>query len=241
MKNLVICILIPFLFFGCSFYNHEVQVNPKLEKKNLNLKKIVLIEPDFFFKDFRQKNSVKYLKSDEMEAKFISSIVKSAKKNNVEVDLYDKSSLNENDVFYYNDLLPLKNDILSNMILLEADKKRKTDGNGFGKVRKKYQEKSPIIDPKYSVLSDKLETEYFAISGMVTSISKKQVFWGTFYIVPAFLATFQPVKESFYYFTVVNVNTGEVVYQEFRLHNERFRETTMQLYLYDTFKILKTI
>ena len=221
------------VFVISSCVNNKYQSTSTSEKLSTksDLAKLVIIEPEFIYKNFTDEYAYKFFKSDEKDSEFRTVLLKETKRLKIDAEVYDKKSLSEDDVFYYNDLIPLKNEILTNLIKLDVDTKEDKKKNTYLKT--------PIVDAKYSELVEQFDTKYFATTGIISVKDKARVNWPFIIIPPLMLHTFQPYKESLYYFIVVNVENGEIEYQELRYNHEKMTKTNMSIYVYDSIKALK--
>lgn len=230
-KHIYLIILVVF-FSSCSNKYQSITTSKNLANDK-SLDKIVIIEPYFVYKDFTDKNVYKYFKSSDKDEEYRKILKKEAKKLKVNIETYDKNNLKGDETFYFNDLIPLKNEIMINLSKLDIDSKEDK------KSKTQQYKDEPVIDPKYSKLMDELGSKYFATTGIVSLKDKPRINWAMIAIPPIMLHTFQPYKESIYYFVLANVESGEIVYQEVRYHNEKMTKTNMSIYTYDTLKKIK--
>lgn len=246
MKPRHIYLLLLLFIYGCKTEQHFIVKSEKFTKLNSSIDKIVMIEPDYIYKDVRKDNAIQYFKSHEKEEKFHKTIVNNGRKNDVEVLIQDKSSIGNTDNSYYESLMPLKNEILYSIVLSEQGsnskkyRHRKKQKLAFAPNNKEYK-MNPIVDASYAELIAEYETKYFATAGVSSVISKPQVnYMQLVLFLPTAVHTLVPKRSSVYYFSLTNVESGEVVYQEIRYCAEKMNETNLNVYLYDTFKYLKS-
>lgn len=239
MRILLFIILAGIILPNCSSQkNHSISIVNEKHK----IKKIVLIDPFFVYNDYRKKNPMRFIKSDNKNEAFIEIIKKQSKKQSYTVDIKNVAKIKNDESDYFEDLLPLKNAIFSSVSKTEFYKKNKK--SPFNPVKAETQtNKYPyLIDPSFSELSKKYKTKYFAISGVVSNLNKANINYFPLILLPPLgFSSLQPVKDSYYYFFLADVEKGEIIYHEIRYHKERMTDITMNSLVFDTFKIMKKI
>lgn len=210
------------------------------------IQKIVTIDPSLLHLNTRKSREDIYLKSDVRESKFNERLRANATKAKIELEVIDRDELGSSNVDYFNNILPLKRQILSANFLQEVESnKQKRSRTTFFTLRSapvtRSFEVNPVFDPAYGKLSDTYGTPYFAIHGLINVIER--------YRNPNFLlALFPPAwvlvallprSQFIYYSVLVDIESGEVLYREVREVKGPSNTTNLDAVLFDSFQGMK--
>lgn len=214
-------------------------------KEARQIDKIISIDPQFMLVDTRKGADNFYLRSEQKDAYFNQTLIKSAKKAGIELITVNKEDLSATDLDYFNYLAPLKKQIMISNTIQDVAVKRKRGRSGSGKNWIKPSSKEfkqvPIFSSEFSELADKYGTPYFAVHGVSSAVYKRRIPWGTLILIPPLGAVLmaRPNAETFYFTAVVNVNTSEVVYREVRYVNRSSLKDVIDPMVYDSFRVLR--
>ncbi|MBL4654204.1 MAG: hypothetical protein JKY33_00090 [Bacteroidia bacterium] len=236
---LFICIL-TILLSGCYTFLH---VDVKQNTNNV-VSKVIVIDPEF--EKIESKSSLRNLSIvDNDSQEFIESLKENAEKTKVEVDIIEHQNISNKNLNYFNVLLNLKRDIYNASRLQQPpDKKfyRNISFNGsWTKPSNTKDIKNPInIPSKYSYLAKKYQTPFFAIQGVLYVKKMNNVDLGQLMLVPpvGFASFFKPDHNTYYYYIIANVETGEIVYREYRTFYNKPTKANLDPIIYDSYRVL---
>lgn len=242
-------LLFSFLLFSWSacLHNGDVSIQKSIshDEKALKINKIVTIDPLYIVSDLRKTEGNTYLESDLKEKELNKTLLSNAKKCKIDLIVEDVDALESADIDYFNQLLPLKNQLFNANFTQEADI------NSDWNVKKgratwflpdvEYWKNPPQIGSDFSTLSKKYDTPYFALHGVFNIVYPPKVRWGQIiFVFPlGVYNSFRPRRESFYFTIVVDVETGETIYREYRSFRQKINNSTLNAILYDSFSVLK--
>ncbi|MEM7658334.1 MAG: hypothetical protein AAF399_19565, partial [Bacteroidota bacterium] len=211
------------------------------------IQKIVTIDPSLLHLNTRKSKEDIYLKSDVREAKFNERLLANAEKAKIDLEVIDRDELLSSGVDYFNDILPLKRQILSANFLQEVESdQKKGSRTSFFSLRSAPVTRSfsinPVFDPGFGKLSDRYGTQYFAIHGLINVIDRTTrpnlCCWLLFPPI-IFFDLLVPRSQFIYYSVLVDIQSGEVLYREVREVKGNSGTTKLDAVVYDSFKGMK--
>lgn len=196
---------------------------------NLNIPKVLIINPFYLSVDTRKKNSLQYIESEKKQIQLHEQIEKIAKLADLKTVILDVNTLKQNDTEKFNEIVQL-NGWLS-------------EQTAFGRITAPgyQQEKIDSIAKKYN-------TDYVLWSGVIDLTESKHpvinamVIVSCLYVIPIPLAIyyFAKQKSSFLYVSILyNVKTGNFDVINYDAYQEKDTKAVMNAQLYDTFKQIK--
>lgn len=248
MMNLYILLPLIMLFCTSCFTKSFVHI----EKSDTHsqqageIKKVVVIEPDYFHvNDMRKKNKLRQVKMESKENKLNKYLIANGKAAGIDVQVMDATSLEAEEIDYYNHMVQLKSDIISTRANISGNSETQS-AHGFFSPPVSIVSPAPIISSEYSHLSTKYGTPYFMVSGTFTTISSNniaaRIVYGVLCIPCApFLikGIIKPDISTYILNVIVNVETGEIIYTDTKQLEDRMLEVNMNSVLHDTFFQLK--
>lgn len=210
-----------------------------------NITKMVSIDPNFMVVDVRKTAESAYLRSDQFEDNLNELLIKNADRFNINMKLIDSDQLGSNSLHYFNDLMPLRQQVMHANFTQSIPYDEKASGNrGNGnafKVDVNYFEQPPLISSAYSHLSEDFGTPFFAVHGVYSQIEAHSIRdYILLFVLPP-LGVVELLRQSsttYFYNIVVNVETGETIYREIREADSRAGKDNLDAMIYDSFKIL---
>ncbi len=240
-KRYFILLLLASLFLSSCRGILRIDQTKMMGRKGNNVKRIVCLNPDYEVlistKDQTQKS---YQKSASKESTFNKMLDRNARKNGIQLQIIDNEDLNKHDASFFNDLAPLKQELLQVSYLQNFDNVRNnTSKFRLGKVIGKH-EQGPLISPRFSYLADIYGTPFFSINGIATHKKpKKGKLLLLLTIPPVGIASFFFQDVDTYYYTIIaDVRSAEIIYREVRQVNLRATEANLNSLLYDSFHII---
>jgi hypothetical protein len=209
------------------------------------IKKMVSIDPNFMVVDVRKSAESAYLRSDQFEDNLNELLIKNAARFNIDMKLIDSDKLGSNSLHYFNDLMPLRQQVMhanftQTIPYDEKASQGKGNGNAF-KVDVNYFEQAPLINSAYSHLSATFGTPYFAVHGVYSQIEAHGIRdYVLLFVLPP-LGIVELIRQSsttYFYSIVINVETGETIYREIREADSRAGKDNLDAMIYDSFSIL---
>lgn len=230
-------VLCCFILISCAGSGELIVEKHNSVQKN-QVKKMVVIEPDYSLVKLAKRANRKYLKNSSKEKQFGELLKKNGERNKINVVLKDANSLGAAETDYFNYLIPLKREILAANFRQKAEYGETKAQTAFKEGYLELTE-SPVFSSKFSHLSEKYGTPYFSVQGVLSVIKPHKLKANLFIIPQAVNALINPKVESLFYNIVVNVNSGEVVYREARVFNTLATDDDLSLIIYDSFQILR--
>lgn len=231
-----------FLLSSCSYNKMTIQKTDDFSKVE-NIDKLVIIDPFYFHADERKKSKKNLFKSYDMEINFVDVITKSANQAKLPIEVVSGETLKATDVDYFNDIIPLKDDIFYAFANYEAQKSSNSKvkkGRNMYKPANTFYKNELEVGSRYSHLKDKYGTPYFSVTGVINIKEKASVNIVT--MIVAFpieiINALTTNNSSLYYNFVVNVETGNLIYKEIREFDAPLTKENMSAVVFDSFKIL---
>ncbi|MGD1845169.1 MAG: M48 family metallopeptidase [Salibacteraceae bacterium] len=190
----------------------------------LGIKNIVIVDPVYKKVDQRKRDAVKYLKSEEGQQAYVSTIERNADLAKLDVSLLDTKAFRADDVELFNDFAAL---------------------NDWVGERFDHEDLDFVVSDhnRMMELTEKYGTDYFAWTGVVAMRERKAyaalyVCLGamTIYGLPFALAyAAVPEYDTFFYFMLFDVPNGEAVMVERIYIDGKDRLDMMNSFVYDAF------
>jgi len=242
---LKICALpILFAFGACGGGLMLLEKNQQLDNHKESIKKIVSLSPEFSkYKIGREELTISH--SEKFGKRLSHNIKKIGKKTGLEIVIFDDHELSAGDVDYFNDIIRLKNAIRSAISLqsvVESKQKGKFFKRRFSTIAKPkvvVWEEAPVISSEFSYMAEKYGTPYFSVQGVIALKYPNSL--AISWLIPplGLLSEMQNRHATYYYNIVVNVETTEVIYREFRIMYNNARQSNIDPIIYDSFKMLR--
>ncbi len=214
MKKFSLLAAISILLCSCSNFI-QIQKCENFSNVKKNIKKIVCIAPDIALYSDENLNETDFNKTLGIKKFFQKNLKKYSKAGNFEYVVYNPSEKDNIDASFYNNLLPLKTDLLQASLVRENPVN--TGGNARGNSITKEVFAAPShIAPEFSALSKQYGTPYFAWYGI-----------------------FSAKKKTVCIHLIVDVETSEVVYHEVKHINKRANHQNLPPLIYDSFKMMR--
>ncbi|MBK6340973.1 MAG: hypothetical protein IPF63_15760 [Bacteroidetes bacterium] len=224
-----------FFFTSCSLAVVEAKIVRKTDllQKGKEITKIVSISPEVSY--FKKGNtfSENMTQGAELKTLFNNSLKYCADKNKVKLTIIDQNKIDKEDEIYYNRLKPLKDQIL----IAYMNQTMNPYKSALFK-RKIHSSNTQKISPDFQDLIKKYGTKYFATQGII-SVKKKLGKKGLFYLI-APLKAINGNYITFFYSLVADIETGEIIYVEERLIDNKPSQTYLENIIYNSFFQLKT-
>lgn len=217
------------LFSSCTGPNQflSVQIEPSFKNHKDEFKKAVAIAPNIIWIEKVKDAEGQLLLKEEREELIHRLLEKNAQRAGIDLSVISPLNLEATQVSYFNELLPLKEQILQSNFLQETSSRAKF--NMFIFQPSYYQgtfTTVPILDSEYSWLSEEYETPYFIFQGLI--VKKKYRFLKSNW-------------RNLYFAVIVDVEKGEIVYREVRGFKDRPSKTHLNGIFYDSFNIIRRL
>ena len=226
--------LLVMAFYPASAQQYYIEVNENLDKLDVRGKEIVMINPEVDYYNFEAGNfQEKFSKQTSFQANFSKYLKRSAKKNDIPFNITKPGDINADDGAYFNYMSRLKEHLYNINAIQEHPLNREESSDYDSERVKNVFVKPPRIHPEFSRMADIYNTPYFAISGYKVFNMEKitsTVNWASYFIHDI---------QSYFYFILVDVRSGEVIYREMKLFEGEPEKLNMYNQLYDTFYNLK--
>jgi hypothetical protein len=196
--------------------------------RSLGIDKIIIVDPYYAILNLKKRESLKRTKSEKEEVEQLTSYEYIAKAANLNLEILTNYRFNSDDVQKYNDF-SLVNEWANERFMM---KNRTTLTSSAEEVKD---------------LVDRYGTKYFAWTGVVNASfprsGKLYVALLSFYSIVGlpygiyYLAT--PKNETYIYFSLFNIETGELVMYESRSINMKDSDGLLDAHYYDIFNQIK--
>lgn len=240
-RYVLLMFIIPLLNSCATFSKLFIEKDPTFVVNEENkIQKIVSIMPSVYILDPKQKKSFKELKKtiNKLDL-FEASLKENAKRNKIELQIISSNNLKANDVDFFNDLRPLRDQIVLSNIYQNAELNIKGVKGNYFKAPTQYFKTLPRISPDFNKLVEKYKTKYFSVNGIfsIDGRFKASNFFNLIFLPPN---SFNTNAETYYYTIIVDVEKSEIVYREIRGIDELVFKTNLDGILYDSFNIIKS-
>lgn len=209
MKTRLIILSLGLLIIGCK-NSMLVEKNESLLQSDFKQMKVVCIDPRFYYNHEEENYNLERLGN--LTSGIKKDIEFSARKNHIELNLFDLSNLSSDS---YQDLLPLK----QNLLEANFNQSSPIDNNTWKYRKKDIQQKVFVYPPKISYefgsLSQKYGTPLFS-------------YLGVYYVG----------ENMVLYHVVVNTDRGETIYRENRIVKGKVNSGKIAQMIYDSYAIL---
>jgi Zn-dependent protease with chaperone function len=196
----------------------------------LGIDSLVLVNPDYEKIDQRKKKPQRYVASESAQVDLNDKIVDNAGLNKLYVDVLDDHTLKVDDVERYNDLATLTNWFNEKVYQLSNDVEMEN------------------LNPELvKRLTTKYGTKYFAWTGY-RALREKKTGKGALIVISIVYFPLLPITtyyllnpkyNTYHYFVLFNIETGEPEFVKSEYINRRDREDVLNSSIYDTFYQLK--
>lgn len=203
----------------------SVQTESSFKRHKDEFTKAVSIDPDIIWIQKVKDQESQLLQREDRETLIHSLLQKNAKRAGIDLAVISSQNLKPDQVSYFNDLLPLKEQILQSNFLQETSLKRKS-GKINPSIYRSIFETPPIIDSEYSWLAEEYGTPYFLFQGLI--VSKKYQLLSSNW-------------KNLYFTLIVNVERGEIVYREVRAFTTKPAPNHLNGIFYDSFNIIRRL
>lgn len=241
------CILLLLAIEGENNDVHLVQMHESFQKRSLPLERVVCIEPDFLWVNQNQLVGETILNTEALEEGYQAFLKQSAFVHGVKLSIAAPNTLADDQVDYFNKLLPLKKQVLfanANQKAYVDEYESLTTKNGdeafFGKFENEIE-----FDSGFGNLAKLYGTRYFSINGFVSVIDADKKKKGSAgFMSSDFLSKeeYQTYKESksntLFYHVLVDVKRSEILYREIRFFEESYDTQLLQNVLFNSFKMI---
>lgn len=217
MKKISLILPVIILLCSCSGSTKYIQIHKSENFSDVkkSIEKVVCISPNIAMYHDYDLNDADFERSQEIRKFFLSSLGKYSKAGKFNYVIYNPSDKEKTDVAFYNDLLPLKSDLLQASLIRENPLNTSWSGRNNSITKAVFAAPSRIA-PEFSYLSAQYGTPYFAWYGIFSSKGKT---------VAVHL--------------LVNVETSEMVYHEMKRISKRANKRNIPPLIYDSFKMMR--
>jgi Zn-dependent protease with chaperone function len=204
----------------------------RLEGVRLGIDKIVMVQPIYKEVDLRSKIPVQYLASEASMLRYKSTIADLAQRNGISLTFLENRSLEEGDVQTFNDVATMAN--WFNHYLSEEDAEVEIENFSQGEVHD---------------LIERYGTKYFAWNALITVTTRLTSTQKAAYILvglvylPALpfliVKVAKPIKKTMFVTLVFDLESSEVVMENYRILKAKDKQGITKATLYDTFYQIK--
>lgn len=204
----------------------------RLEGVRLGIDKIVMVQPIYKEVDLRSKIPVQYLASEASMLRYKSTIADMAQRNGISLTFLENRSLEEGDVQTFNDVATMAN--WFNHYLSEEDAEVEIENFSQGEVHD---------------LIERYGTKYFAWNALITVTTRLTSAQKAAYILvglvylPALpfliVKVAKPIKKTMFVTLVFDLESSEVVMENYRILKAKDKQGITKATLYDTFYQIK--
>lgn len=202
-----------------------VETESSFKKHKKEFRKAIAIDPDIIWIEKVKDAESQLLQKEDREELIHALLEKNAALAGIDLQVISPLNLKADQVSYFNELLPLKEQILQSNFLQETSTKSK-----FRLFKPSYYKNSfkiaPILDSEYSWLAEEYGTPYFLFQGLI--VRKEKVI-------------LQPNWRNLFFAIMVNVERGEIVYREIRGFETPPQSTHLNGIFYDSFNIIRRV
>jgi hypothetical protein len=215
-----------------------IERSDDFDLKDLKQKKLIVLLPEVSFLTGEYEVEQNYLKSGELNAKYVSNIESAAKANGFNIDIKSVKNMKREELSYYPDFISLKQNIFQSNNIQEHPFNKTGYSNTWyeEKIVKKVFVEPPRILPEFSYLAEKYNTPYFAIISWIsintTNLQDNARRQNNFRY---------DSKYSILYFIIVNTEKSIIQYRELKMIPYELTNITLYPVLYDTFFYLKQL
>lgn len=241
------CILLLLAIEGENNDVHLIQMHEYFQKRSLPLEKIVCIEPDFLWVNQNRPVGETILHTEAQEESYQALLKQSAFVHGVKLTVAAPNTLKDDQVDYFNKLLPLKKQVLfanANQKAYVDDYEPVTTKNGDEAVFGKFENELEF-DSGFGNLAKLYGTRYFSINGFVSVIDADEKkkgstgFMSSDFLSPAEYQTYKESKSNtLFYHVLVDVKRSEILYREIRFFEENYDTELLRNVLYYSFKMI---
>jgi hypothetical protein len=217
VKKLILMLLGITLLTSCYGPTRYIQIHKSenFAEEKKSIKKVVCISPNITIYTNYDLDDTDFERTLAIKNFFFKNLMKYNKASKFEYVIYNPSDQENTDASFYNDLLPLKSDLLQASLIRENPLNAKNSGRN-NRVTKTVFAAPSRIAPEFSSLSKQYGTPYFSWYGIFSAQGKT---------VSIYL--------------LVNVETSEMVYHEMKRISKRANRRNLPPLIYDSFKMMR--
>lgn len=219
----------------------KVERDPSFShNKKKKIDYIISIAPDFDFWSVSRsgvRKSFTPFKQDKLK----DALRINARKNKIKLELAGGGNLSSNDPNFFEELIPLKREILQVMYFNKYREIERTNGkSNFSISFIKSSKDLPEFSPEYVSLAAKYGTPYFAVQNLSFKKKPKKTKWLMLATMPplAIMDLFVPDVDLDYFVIIADVERSKIVYFERRTINSQASLSNINAVLYDSFRII---
>ena len=192
--------------------------------KSIGIKKIAVVNPFYISLDARKDETVQLVRSEEKQNYFSNSILKIAKKSEIEIDLLDVTKLSVDESEKFNDIAELNHYFTQQMKHYDFSLSPSFNQNAINAIAEKYG------------------TDYFLWTGVI-SLREKNKSWRLvalsalfIYPLPLILPyAITPKYDMMYYAILFDVKTGQRSILKMDYFDKRDSKGMLNAHIYDVF------
>lgn len=197
--------------------------------KNLGIKKIVFLDPNYLVVDQRKKQSTRYIESEQKESDFKSTIVKCTDAAKIEADFIIPAEINNSEE--YNEYSLIRTRMIE-CFNNEDIKPLSTDNEAIKRFTEKHNTEYVALLINLAI-TDKKDAQVILTGCLYTVVS-----YGL--LLPFFIYQLsKPEKSNALILAVYNVKSGEIKYGNIKYSPERDSKDLLTSELYNLFTKLK--
>lgn len=204
----------------------------RLKGDHLGIDKIVMVQPIYKEVDLRSKIPVQYLASESAVQVYKATLAEMAKRNELDLTFLENRSLEEGDVEIFNDVATMQN--WFNLYLNEEDVEVEMENFAYAEAKE---------------LIERYGTKYFAWNALITlttSLTPTQklayIMLGVAWlpVMPFMIVKVaKPIKKTMFVTLVFDLESSELVMENYRLLKAKDKRGITRATLYDTFHQIK--
>ena len=210
---------------------HERVRNRRLERRHgkaLGIDSLVLVDPFYRSIDVRKKDNLKVKRSEKRYEKFLASLRKNARMNELHLEILDLESLEDHETDRFNDYVRLTEWLKEDMA------RNRVDMSYFTHERVKH-------------LKERYGTPYFAWAGTISVKRRSYIdpatrLYGSLFVVPIPYMIYRaltPAYDTYYFFMVFDLEKQELLLSEWSEFHIKDRGDLTHSKVYDSFYQVK--
>lgn len=238
LTYIAICLIVIFLAGSCGSVVH-IDKHESFSIAAEKVKRVISIDPTFHYLELKTKGK-KPLTSSK-KAKFINDLlVNSAEQNGIYLNIVEVTDLEEGDMYFFEYLAPLKNEIWQSNHLQDIRQLNKDgDIKNKGNLVTIYKT-GPQLMKDYSHLAEVFGTRYFALQGVLLQSKTNEEDIQPL-VASASLDAFLDDEQNYssiYYTIIADVVVSQVVYREYRKISTELTDANLSSIMFDSFKLI---
>ncbi len=211
-----------------------IEVHETLSQRQFNGKPITLLEPSVaYYLETENGHVRKYTKSDRYLPGFRKYLKRSAKRNNINLQLKELEDVVEEHPQSFQQISRFRKHLLNANAIQEHPLNREEGDAEKDNPVRNVMVKPPQVHPRFSGINQAYNTPYFAVSGY--NLFKSQGADDK----PWFVKSIKGEMKGFFYFIIADVRSGDIIYREVKAFEGEPDQVVLFNQLYDTFHYLK--